>query len=221
MIFIRAGKFILAFGILITILTVTVASQLLIGNSTNSSQRDVISNINNIQLIDQQDCRTDFYNQTDYNYRFVTEERSKYSTCHNYLNGSDYDCIIGTEPFQYSVPNGTILVLKNKTICESKNRFLINIGSGIERTSKELDFSNWGVCVNSTENGCLSITCGTLNGGSARNGIFNGCDNGKSCQKFLFCGNEIKILYKSSSSDFVEKDPSFNLQPLELIDPEK
>ena len=103
--------------------------------------------------------------------------------------------------------------MRNTTNCSPKS-YIVSVIKGSVTEKREVDFSNWGVCVQSTENNCVAITCGSQHGGSAVNGIFNGCDGGKSCQKFLFCQDEIKVLYKASRDDFVNEDPTFHLSPL-------
>jgi len=184
---------------------------------------------NTISVEEKQDCTIRYYNQTEDLYGYATKERNAYGNClyyHNYtgcLNTSgpntdcslrqstfNFTCITGTESYQNYEKVGIVDVLKNKTECIT-SKFIVSINKGSVTEKKEVDFSSWGVCINSTENGCLAITCGTLKGGSARNGIFNGCDGGKSCQKFLFCQHSIKILQKASRDNFVENDPTYHL----------
>ena len=199
---------------------------------TASSQISQVTNV--ISIEEKQDCIITYYNVTEYIYGYVTRERTVYGNClyyNNYtgcLNTSgpntncfpqqsvyNITCIIEKEYYQSYEIVGNQIVLRNKTDCNTISYIVsVNKGSVIER--KEVDFSNWGVCVNSTENGCLAITCGTLKGGSARNGIFNGCDGGKSCQKFLFCQDSTKILQKASRDNFVENDPTYHLPELAL-----
>lgn len=181
---------------------------------------------------EKQDCTTTFYNQTEDVYRYVIRERNVYGNCVYYknytrcLNSSglntdcslkqtsyNFSCTIEKESYQSYEVIGNKITLKNATSCSPKS-YVISSVQGTTTQIKEIDFSSWGVCVNSTENGCLAITCGTLKGGSARNGIFNGCDGGKSCQKFLFCQDGIKVLYKASRDDFVGEDPTYHLSKL-------
>src|SRR3989338_6358250 len=153
-----------------------------------------------ISLNETEACTTSFYNEIE----------SIYGNCIHYLNstgclnttGPNTDCSVAQEVINFSCKTGEISVTKNITECESNGKFIASIDKGSAIEKKEVDFSNWGVCVNNTENNCLAITCGTLKGGSARNGIFNGCDGGKSCQKFLFCGDGTKVLYKASRNGF-------------------
>jgi len=161
-----------------------------------------------------QDCTITYYNATRGVYGYVTRVRDINDTCFDSINQVNYTCAKGSEQYQSYEFLGTEVVLKNDTDCRTKS-FVISIDKGVVIDKKEVDFSSWGICINSTENNCVAITCGTLRGGSARNGIFNGCDGGKSCQKFLFCPDSIKVHFKASRSDFVEEDPTFRLNKLE------
>lgn len=152
---------------------------------------------------------------------FHDEVQSVYGSCVYYRNftsclnttGPNTDCLINRTAVNQTCRTENA-VTRNNTDCKP-SKFVVLIDKGSAAGQKEVDFSSWGVCVNSTENNCLAITCGTLKGGSARNGIFNGCDGGKSCQKFLFCRDSIKVLYKASRDDFVTEDPTFQLHKLE------
>lgn len=136
----------------------------------------------------------------------------------NCLNstGPNTNCLAEQVQQNYTCKTGETQVKKNSTECKPLNKFIVTIDKGSTLDEKEIDFSDWGVCVNSTENDCLIVTCGTLKGGSARNGIFNGCDGGKSCQKFVFCKDSSKVLYKSARSEFSEYDPTFYLSKLSV-----
>lgn len=204
--------------LLISLLALAVASQ--------------ISQLTDVSLEESKSCNEVFYQDFQDVYGYVTRDRNAQTSClyyHNYthctnVSGANTDCsqrqdiynkscFAGMELYQSYEKIGREIVLKNKTEC-SANKFTITIAKGSEK--KEIDFSTWGVCVNSTEYGCLAITCGTLKGGSARNSIFNGCDGGKSCQKFLFCQDGVQVLYKASRSDFVRYDPTFQLNQLTI-----
>lgn len=208
--------------LLVSFLTLAATSQI-------SQVTDTIS------LEESKSCNTIFYNETENVFGYVTREMYVYNNCIYYYNythctnssGPNTDCsvqqisynqscLVGIEQFQNYEKTGTANVLKNRTECKPLNKFVVTMNKGSVTEKKEVDFSSWGVCINTTEDGCLAITCGTLQGGSARNGIFNGCDGGKSCQKFLFCPEGIKVLYKASRNDFVPYDPTFHLSPLAL-----
>lgn len=194
--------------VIAVLLSITALSQAPITNIVSKTSQVTPT----ISLNETETCTTSFYN----------EAQNVYSSCFYYLNstgclnttGPNTDCSITQSQFNYSCKTGEITVTKNTTECKSNDKFIVSIDKGTAIEKKKVDFSDWGVCVNNTENGCLAITCGTLKGGSARNGIFNGCDGGKSCQKFLFCDDSTKILYKASRNDFVEYDPTFHLNPL-------
>lgn len=93
------------------------------------------------------------------------------------------------------------------------NKFVVSLTKGGVVEKKEIDFSAWGVCVNSTENNCLIVTCQSKYDG-ANDGQFHGCKSGTTCQKFQICDNSIRTFYKNSRNDFVSEDPTFHLPKL-------
>lgn len=157
-------------------------------------------------------CSTNFYDEVQAIFIGCIHYYN-YTHCLN-SSGPNSDCLLQQNQINSSCRTGETIVTKNSTECKSLGKFIVSFDHDSSIQKKEVDFSNWGVCVSSTENGCLIITCGTLKGGSARNGVFNGCDGGKACQKFLFCQDGIKILQKASRKDFVEADPTYNLPEL-------
>ena len=190
---------ILVIALLIALFAITVASQ--ISQVTNA-----------ISVEEPKTCNTIFFD----------ELQSIYATCIHYYNytsclntsGPNTDCSLNQIQKNFTCKTGEVVIKKNSTECNSLNKFIVSINKGLITEKKEVDFSSWGVCVQSVENNCIAITCGTLKGGSARNGVFNGCDGGKSCQKFLFCKDGTKVLYKASRTDFVSEDPTFHLDKL-------
>ncbi|MDP3765315.1 MAG: hypothetical protein Q8R04_02280 [Nanoarchaeota archaeon] len=193
------GKFVVLTISIVGILSLIVASQ--ISQVTNA-----------ISIEESQSCNTIFYDDI----------QPIYGTCINYINytsclntsGPNTDCSLNQVQLNFSCQTGSLVTPKNLTECKPLNKFILSIDKGAFVDKKEVDFSSWGICINSTENNCSAIICGSLQGGSARNGVFNGCDGGKSCQKFLFCQDGVKILYKASREDFVEEDPTFHLSKL-------
>ncbi len=139
---------------------------------------------------------------------------NNYTACLN-NSGPSTNCLQKQDKINFKCRKGEFHSRKNSTECKTLSKFTVSIDDADSSRKNEIDFSEWGVCINTTENDCLAITCGTLAGGSARNGVFNGCDGGKSCQKFLFCTDGTrKVLYKASRGDFVQEDPTFKLNPL-------
>ncbi|MBI1935983.1 hypothetical protein HYS31_06090 [Candidatus Woesearchaeota archaeon] len=196
----KIGKSILLFILLASLLAFAVSSQQ--PQSTS------------ISLEEKKSCITRFYDEVQpiigncihyYNY----------TRCLN-ITGPNTGCSLQQAQISYSCKTGEIIIKKNSTECKPLDKFVVTANNGALIQKKEIDFSSWGTCVNNTENGCLAITCGTLKGGSARNGIFNGCDGGKQCQKFIFCGDGTKILYKAARNSFVSQDPTFRISPLEI-----
>jgi|SRR3989338_9194273 len=165
-----------------------------------------------ISVEELKDCNTIFYDEITPIYSDCIYY-SNYTLCLN-TSGPNTDCSL--KQSQNNIKCKTELIdHKNRTECNPLNSFVVSIDKGLTIEKKEIDFSSWGVCIKETENNCLAVICGTLEGGSARNGIFNGCDGGKSCQKFLFCPDGNKVLYKASREDFVAEDPTYKLSKLE------
>ena len=210
----RTNKYIVLALVLFTLSSIIVLSQI----TQESTLNDKVTQSTNTKITDKidleeiQDCSITSYNDV----------QDIYSNCVYYYNstnclntsGPNTACSIDQKQFNFTCKTGEVITAKNKSECKT-NSFIVSVNNGLETNKKEIDFSSWGVCVQSTENNCLAITCGTLQGGSARNGIFNGCDSGKSCQKFLFCDDNTKILYKAASENFVEEDPTYKLSKLE------
>ncbi|MBI2651225.1 hypothetical protein HYX01_02045 [Candidatus Woesearchaeota archaeon] len=192
---------ILVIALSITLLALTAASQI-----SQVSDAITVEEPKACNIIFYDEMKQIFGNCIDY---------YNYTSCLN-TSGASTDCSLNQIQRNFTCVTEEVFIKKNMTECSPLNKFVVSINQGSAIEKKEIDFSSWGVCVNSTENNCLAITCGTLKGGSARNGIFNGCDSGKSCQKFLFCQDKTEILYKASRKDFVQNDPTFHLPSLAL-----
>lgn len=218
----KMNKSMILILLLIALLALTVASQISQVTST-------------ISIEEGKSCNTIFYNENQDVYGYVTRERSAYGNClyyHNYthcINTTgpntgcsneqqirNLSCISGRESYQSYEVIGTQIATRNTTKCNTKS-FIVSIAKGTSTERKEIDFSNWGVCVNNNENNCLVITCVSNEDGAFR-GQFTDCKGGKSCQRFEICDNSIKIFYKNSRNNFVEYDPTFHLSPLAIKD---
>lgn len=197
----KINKSIVLVLLLIGLLAITVASQI-------SQVTDTIS------VEEPQTCATISFDEIQVIYETCIDFYN-YTSCLN-SSGPNTDCSLNQIQRNFTCKTDELVIKKNLTECNSLNKFIVSINKGAVIEKKEIDFSSWGVCINTTENNCLTITCGTLKGGSARNGVFNGCDGGKSCQKFLFCKDGTKVLYKDSRNDFAEYDPTFHLSPLAI-----
>lgn len=188
--------------LLISLLALTTASQ--ISQVTNS-----------ISLEELQTCTTNFYD----------EIQPIYGNCINYYNytgclntsGPNTDCSLQQSQINFSCRTGELIVAKNSTECKPDNKFTVTIDKGTKIEKKEIDFSDWGACINYTENGCLIVTCQSRYDG-ANDGQFHGCKGGTSCQKFEICDNKVKTFYQNSRAGFVENDPSFYLNKLPLAE---
>lgn len=198
----------------VAVLAIAAMSQI---NDSDKKEQYKITNITDkITLEEKQECITVHYNKTVNVYGNVTKTNYTYGTCFNSTNQTYYQCVNSTEQYQsYEVINQAIQE-KSKDNCESRNSFIVTVNRNNEVVKKEVDFSRYGVCIQEKENECVAIICGTLEGGSARNGIFNGCDGGKYCQKFLFCDSETKVLYKGFRENFEKADPAFQLPKGEI-----
>jgi len=162
-----------------------------------------------------QDCATTYYYAEEPSYGYVERTRNTYADCWVPENSTYTKCINGTETYQNYEFTGMRAVRKNNTECRPAS-FVVSVNKGIITDRKEIDFSDWGVCVQEEENGCIAVLCGSQRGGSAWKGEFIGCDGGKQCKKFLFCGNEVKVYEKGSGPEFLNEDPTYRLPSLNL-----
>ena len=168
-----------------------------------------------LSVEEKKDCTTTYYNIEEPTYGDVARTRDTYSTCFNSENSSYYKCVNGTETYQVYGFTGMRTVQKSNTECRPTS-FVVSADNGFTTKQKEIDFKSWGVCVQENEGDCIAILCGTLEGGSARNGIFNGCDGGKQCKKFLFCNDKLNVYVKGSGSEFLNEDPTYRLPLLNV-----
>lgn len=168
-----------------------------------------------ISFDEKQDCTISYHNSTENIYGNVSRIRDTYTTCYNAPNQSYYQCVNGTENYQSYEVIGSQTVLKNNTNCGATKSYTISVQRKNDVKKYELDFPSWGACVQNVESDCLVVTCVSLNDG-AHKGQFVDCKGGKSCQKFRICENDIKVYYKNSWDQFVDEDPTFYLNKLEL-----
>ncbi|MBI3026722.1 hypothetical protein HYY70_01280 [Candidatus Woesearchaeota archaeon] len=190
---------------LIGILAITVTSQIQGGT---------------VSLEERQDCSVSYYNVTESVYGNVTRTRNTNTTCIDPVNLTPYICINGTESYQSYEITGNQIMLRNKTDCISRNSFSIRAQRDSVPKNYEIDFSNWGPCIHSEENGCVIVTCVSKYDG-AHQGKFTDCKGGKSCQRFEICNYRIKVYYKNSRAEFAEDDPSFYLSQLAIREVEE
>ncbi len=191
-----------------------------------------ISQSNSISVEQTQDCATTYYKVTENVFENITRERNVHGNCLFYYNSTlclnttgsntdcsphqiifNFSCVTGTENYQSNEVTGTNVVTRNTTNCSPKS-FIVSVNN----QRKEIDFSSWGACIQSNENSCIAVICGSNKGGGAVNGVFNGCDGGKSCEKFLFCQDRTEVYYKASGKGFVPYDPTFHLSPLSYME---
>lgn len=206
----KVSLFVLALAIA-AVLSLTALSQLNPITNTATVKNQITPTIS----IDEDEiCTTSFFNNIQDVYSNCVYY-ANYTSCLN-TSGPNTACSFNQSQWDFKCKTGETSIISNKTECRPSNKFTVSIKHGAFIESKELDFSSWGVCIAENENSCAAVICGSQHGGSAVNGAFNGCDGGKSCQKFLFCKDGIKALYKASRSDFAEQDPTFHLSKLEL-----
>lgn len=176
-----------------------------------TSQISQVTSIINVE--EQQTCTTSFYDEIQNIYGNCIYYHN-YTSCLN-TSGPNTGCSLQQTQKNFTCKIGQLTFTRNATECKPLNKFLISINKGAIVEKKEIDFSNWGVCVYDTENDCLIVTCQSIYDG-ANDGQFHGCTGGTSCQKFQICDNKIKVLYKNSRKDFVMEDPTFYLSELAL-----
>ena len=185
--------------LLISLLALTVSSQ-------NSKSKSTIS------VEEAKSCSAVFYDE----YVSIIQNCAYYKNYTSCLNnsGPNTNCIPKQDKLNFKCETAKSKIKRNSTQCSPLNKFTVSVNKANSVEKKEIDFSNWGACIQGIEDNCIAITCGSEHGGSAVNGAFNGCDGGKSCQKFIFCDGKTKVLYKASRSDFVEEDPTYHLTKL-------
>lgn len=205
----KINKYVVLAILLVSLLTISVGSQIAdLSPDDKFKQTTQLTKINDkIGLQEKQDCKIAYYNATEDIYGYIPRTRNVRGQCFNPANQSNYTCITGTEDYQSYEVIGNQIVLRNNTDCKSTS-FVISITKGSVTEKKEIDFSDWGACIYSEENGCLVVTCVSHDDG-AFNGQFTDCKGGKSCQRFEICDGNIRTFYKNSRKDFVENDPTF------------
>lgn len=191
-------KYIALVILLISLLAITVASQISWGN--NAVTIEEVKTCNTVSYDELQPV----YGTCFYNFN--------YTSCLN-TSGPNTNCFVTQAQINYTCKTGEVIVNKNKTDCQPPTKFIVSITKSSATEKKEIDFSDWGRCINNVENNCLVVTCVSLYDGAHR-GQYIDCRGGKSCQRFKICDDKIKVYYKNSREDFVEEDPSFYLNKL-------
>ena len=196
----RINKILVLFIFLISLLAITVASQI---NQLAP----------NISLEEKETCHIAYNNNTQYIYSSCNYYHN-YTYCSN-ISGQNTGCSLQQKVKNFSCQTGEQIVTNNEKICNPNKEFIITINQNNAIFKKQIDFSDWGACVYNAENNCLIVTC-VSNEDGAFQGKFTDCNGGKSCQKFQICDNSIKVFYKNSREGFVADDPTFYLSQLAL-----
>ncbi len=200
-----------AIGLAITILLSVIAfSQLAPVTTTRSSVEQVTPKIT---LETKNDCTTESYEEMRDIIGTCTYF-SNYTSCLN-TSGPNTACSQQQSTRSFSCKTGQQLVQKNKTSCFPQQKFFIEVTNIKKVSKKELDFSSFGPCIRETENNCLVITCVSSEDGAFK-GQFTDCNSGKSCQKTVICEDSAKIYYKNAHDGFVEEDPTFFVEKMQL-----
>lgn len=218
----KIKKYLVLSLLIIGLLSIAVASQISEISMQNPNEfvsSKITQATDKISLEEKQACTISYYNETLHVYGYVPKFRNTYGICFNDANQSSYSCVNGTEQYQSYEVIGYNTVLRNTSNCKT-NSFVISVDKGNSIEKKEVDFSNWGPCIYNVENDCIIVTCVSLYDGAYKGKFFD-CNGGKSCQKFSFCEDGIKVLYKNSRNDFVEEDPTFSISKLALKEAEK
>ena len=196
--------------VIAVVLSLTALSQL---NPITNTASKIYPITSTISLEEKDICTTSFFNDV----------QDVYSNCVYYYNytsclnssGPNTACSLEQNQYNFKCKTGETTATSNKTECRPNNNFVISIDKGNAILKKQIDFSDWGPCIYSTENNCLIVTC-VSNEDGAFKGQFTDCKGGKSCQKFVICDDSIKTFYKNSREDFVESDPTFFLNKLAI-----
>ena len=162
---------------------------------------------NNVTVNEIQDCTTEFYDETEDVFGYVTRERNVYNNCiyyHNYTlclntSGANTDCsqeqlvynvtcAIGTESYQSYEKLSEKVVQKNKTVC-SKKAYTI----GIAGSTKKIDFGKAGYYCSLDGN---IVTCDSVHDGNGD----GKCKSGETCIKFEITSQGINTLQKRIDS---------------------
>ncbi|HLC60502.1 MAG TPA: hypothetical protein VJJ52_03665 [Candidatus Nanoarchaeia archaeon] len=197
-------------AIIIVLLSIVVWSQI---SPVSYLQTKNTSITPTIKIEETKTCTTTFYNQIQDVYGNCVYY-SNYTSCLN-TSGPSTDCSLEHSQRSFSCKTGETIIVNNRTECKPDNKFLIVIDKGNAVVKNQIDSSDWGPCVYTTENNCLIVTCVSIYDG-AHKGQFTDCNSGKSCEKFEICDNSVKTFYKNSRDDFAEDDTSFHLNKLSI-----
>ncbi len=168
-----------------------------------------------ITLETREDCVATFFNATENVYGSCNSYHN-YTSCSN-SSGPNTACL-GTQSISiFQCMTGEQEVEWNQTICTPQKKFYVEVDEGNGLSQKEFDYSDFGPCIRETENDCLVITC-VSNDDGAFKGQFTDCNFGKSCQKTVICKNGVKIYYKDARNEFVEEDPTFVIEKMQLTE---
>ena len=161
---------------------------------------------NNVTVNEIKDCYTKFYDETEDVFDYVARERDVYGSCIYYLNTTicndepfntscyinsteaEYQCVIGSEPYQSYGKVGEQVVQKSREIC-SKKAYTVEIAG----STKKIDFEKAGYYCSLEEN---ILTCDSVHDGDG-NGI---CKSGETCIKFELTSDGISTIYKKKDS---------------------
>lgn len=145
-------------------------------------------------------------------YGYVKVNETSWGLCEGFYEGNEsayeYGCEKGVVEVEKYVKVGEDEVTYTKEICRD---YSVSAGDTLYR----LDFEDWGACKQEKVNSCVEITCVSKLDG-AHNGRFTDCNFGKSCQKFVICENGVKTYYKNSQEGWLENDPTFKIDKLEV-----
>jgi len=198
------------------LLSITALSQISPFSSIIKKNNQVTPTIN----VEEKDtCTTSFYDEAS-DIIGTCIYYNNFTSCTN-TSGPNTGCSLQQNQINFQCKKGTSTITKNNTECIPNNDFVITINNGAAALKKQIDYSDWGPCIYSSENilgnTCLVVTCVSLYDG-AHQGKFTDCSGGKSCQRFEICENSVKTFYKNSREGFVEEDPSFYLNKLPITE---
>jgi hypothetical protein len=174
----------------------------------------VAYNINNavqiskdISLEEIKDCQMEYWNETIPIMGNCTESYDV-KTCNEPLNTS---CSLSTKSYTYTCVTGYNTEQKSKENCKDKS-MKIGVSKMLSKEMYLLDYSDWGKCSYSPLNDSVLVICDSRYDGNA-DGI---CQQGESCIVFIVDKYTTKRLFKNSRIDFVEEDPTFYQEKLDM-----
>jgi hypothetical protein len=162
---------------------------------------------NDISLEQVRDCETIYWNETE---KISGNCSSTYTQtiCDEPFNVS---CRHEEKSYTYACEKDANVVEKSKEVCIDKGMD-VYVEKLLKENKYSLDYSDWGKCSYTPSDDSLVIICDSKNDGNA-DGM---CQPGESCISFIVTKNNIVRMFKNSRNDFVESDPTFYQEKIDM-----